>query len=98
MKIIDSVKSGNNNQFEKESKDMNTASQELLTDYVKNQNFTSTAEIMEAMKEIFQDVIQMAIEVELGEELRRERCQRAAKSDSTPNYRNGHTKKTKTQA
>lgn len=36
MKIINSVKSGNNNQFEKESKDMNTAPQELLKDYVKS--------------------------------------------------------------
>lgn len=38
------------------------------------------------------------IEVELDEELGQERCHRAAESGSTPNYRNGHKKKTvKTQ-
>ena len=77
---------------------MNTAPQELLKDYVRSQNFTSTGEIMEAMKEMFRDVIQTVMEVELDEELGRERCQRAEASGDTPNYRNGHTKKTvKTQ-
>lgn len=57
MKNIDSVKNGNRNQFKKESKEMNTAPQELLKEYVKSQNFSSTAEIMEAMKEMFRDVI-----------------------------------------
>ena len=52
---------------------MNTAPQELLKEYVKSQHFTSTAEIMTAMKEMFRDVVQTAMEVELG----RERCQRA---------------------
>ena len=37
---------------------MNAVPQELLKEYVKSQNFTSTAEIMEAMKEMFRDVIQ----------------------------------------
>ena len=36
---------------------MNPAPQELLKEYVKSQNFSSTAEIMEAMKEMFCDVI-----------------------------------------
>ena len=77
---------------------MHTAPQELLKEYVKSQNFTSTAEIMEAMKEMFRDVIQTTMEVELDEELGRERCQRAVGTEGTPNYRNGHTKKTvKTQ-
>lgn len=53
---------------------MNTAPQELLKDYVRSQNFTSTGEIMEAMKEMFRDVIQTVMEVELDEELGRERC------------------------
>ena len=56
---------------------MNTAPQELLKEYVKSQNFVSTLEIMEAMEEMFRDVIQTAMEVELDEELGRERCQRA---------------------
>ena len=65
---------------------------------MKSQKFTSTAEIMDAMKEMFRDVIQTVIEVELDEELGRERCRRAAESEGKPNYRNGHTHKTvKTQ-
>ena len=37
---------------------MNTAPAELLKEYVKSQQFTSTAEIMTAMKEMFRDVVQ----------------------------------------
>ena len=77
---------------------MMTAPQELLKEYVKSQHFTSTAEIMSAMKEMFRDVVQTAMEVEIDEELGRERCQRAEESDTTPNYRNGYSRKTvKTQ-
>ena len=76
---------------------MNTAPQELLKEYVQSQHFTSTAEIMTAMKEMFRDVVQTVMEVEMDEELGRERCQRA-ETTSAPNYRNGYTKKTvKTQ-
>ena len=76
---------------------MNTAPQELLKEYVQSQHFTSTAKIMTAMKEMFRDVVQTVMEVEMDEELGRERCQRAETS-SAPNYRNGYTKKTvKTQ-
>ena len=77
---------------------MNAAPQEILKEYVKSQNFTSTAEIMEAMKEMFRDVIQTAMEVELDEELGWERRQRTEASDTVPNYRNGYSRKTvKTQ-
>ena len=76
---------------------MTTAPQELLKEYVQSQHFTSTAEIMTAMKEMFWDVVQTVMEVEMDEELGRERCQRA-ETTSAPNYRNGYTKKTvKTQ-
>ena len=52
---------------------------------------------MTAMKEMFRDVVQTVMEVEMDEELGWERCQRAETS-SAPNYRNGYTKKTvKTQ-
>ena len=76
---------------------MNTAPQELMKEYVQSQHFTSTAEIMTAMKEMFRDVVQTVMEVEMDEELGRERCQRAETSGA-PNYRNGYTKTTvKTQ-
>ena len=77
---------------------MMSAPQELLKEYVKRQQFSSTAEIMTAMKEMFRDVVQTAMEVELDEELGRERCQRVEASDTTPNYRSGYSRKTvKTQ-
>ncbi len=78
---------------------MQAVPQELLKEYVKSQHFSSTSEIMQAMKEMFRDVIQTAMEVELDEELGRERCQRSTLPEGTPrNYRNGYSrKKVKTQ-
>ena len=50
---------------------------------------------MAAMKEMFRDVIQQVMEVEMDKELGRERCQRAADPENTsPNYRNGYSQKT----
>ena len=72
------------------------APQDLLKQYVQSQHFTSTADIMAAMKDMFRDVIQQVMEVEMDEELGRERCQRSA--SEAPNYRNGYSQKTvKTQ-
>ena len=77
---------------------MQSAPQELLKQYVQSQHFTSTADIMEAMKEMFRDIIQQVMEVEMDEELGRERCQRTAEENASPNYRNGYSQKTvKTQ-
>ncbi len=78
---------------------MQAAPQELLKEYVKSQHFSSTSEIMQAMKEMFRDVIQTAMEVELDEELGRERCERSTQPEGTPrNYRNGYShKRVKTQ-
>ncbi len=77
---------------------MGNTPQELLKQYVQSQHFTSTAEVMGAMKEMFRDVIEQVMEVEMDETLGRERCQRAAAEDTSPNYRNGYSRKTvKTQ-
>ena len=78
---------------------MQSVPQDLLKEYVQSQHFTSTTEIMEAMKEMFRDVIQTVMEVEMDEELGRERCERSDEPEGAPrNYRNGYTKKTvKTQ-
>ena len=76
---------------------MKAAPSEMMKEYVQSQYFTSTAEIMAAMKEMFRDVVQTVMEVEMDEALGRERCQRAETTER-PNYRNGYTKKTvKTQ-
>ena len=68
---------------------MNTAPQELLKEYVKIQRFSNTTKIMTAMKEMFRDVIQTAMEVELDEELGWERCQRAELSEAAPTTATG---------
>ena len=77
---------------------MQPVPQDLLKQFVQSQHFTSTADIMDAMKEMFRDVIQQVMEVEMDEELGRERCQRASGEKTSPNYRNGYSRKTvKTQ-
>ena len=73
----------------------------MLKAYVDSQKFSSTTEIMNAMKEMFRDVLQQVMESELDRELGYEKSQRT--SDPTVenkgrNYRNGYSKKTvKTQ-
>jgi transposase-like protein len=78
---------------------MQPVPQELLRQYVQSQQFSSTSDIMSAMKEMFRDIIQQVMEVEMDEELGRERCQRAdTEKCASPNYRNGYSqKKVKTQ-
>ena len=78
---------------------MQSAPKELLKEYVQSQQFTSTADIMQAMKEMFRDVLEQVMEVEMDDELGRERCQRSEEPDGEArNYRNGYSRKTvKTQ-
>jgi putative transposase len=74
---------------------------ELLREYVNSQKFSSTADIMEAMKDMFRDVLQQVMESELEEKLGYEKSKRLSNVDETTgskNYRNGYSKKTvKTQ-
>ena len=44
-----------------------------MKQFVQSQHFTSTADIMQAMKDMFRDAIQQVMEVEMDEELGRER-------------------------
>lgn len=80
---------------------MNMVPKELMKEYIKNENFTSTTDIMTAMKELFKDVLQQVMECELDAALGYERSQRLSKSadEQKPrNYRNGYSQKTvKTQ-
>ena len=78
---------------------MQSAPKDLLKEYVRSQQFSSTAEIMQAMKEMFRDVIEQVMEVEMDDELGRQRCQRSEEPEGQArNYRNGYSKKTvKTQ-
>ena len=58
---LQSVKNGSNNHSNGKGEIfMKPVPQDLLWEYVKSQQFTSTADIMTAMKEMFRDVIQAA--------------------------------------
>ncbi len=63
---------------------MQPVPQELMKAYVESQHFTSTAEILTAMKEMYQDVIQEVMEVEMEDVLGRERCQRVDTETLSP--------------
>lgn len=80
---------------------MLTVPKDLMKEYVQSQNFTSTTEIMQAMKDMFKDVIQQVMESELDQELGYEKSKRLDDSvdlSKSQNYRNGYSRKTvKTQ-
>lgn len=80
---------------------MNAVPAEMLREYVKSQSFTSTEEVMNAMKEMFRDVIQQVMESELEAELGYEKSERTDSGEASAdqrNYRNGYSQKTvKTQ-
>ena len=80
---------------------MELTPKELMKQYVDSQNFTSTTQIMQAMKELFRDAIQEVMESELDVELGYEKSERMSDSENdnlSKNYRNGYSKKTvKTQ-
>ena len=80
---------------------MEKTPKEMLKAYVNSQKFNSTTEIMNAMKEMFRDVLQQVMESELDTALGYEKSQRMSDSggENKPrNYRNGYSKKTvKTQ-
>ena len=80
---------------------MEKTPKEMLKAYVDSQKFSSTTEIMDAMKEMFRDVLQQVMESELDTALGYEKSQRMSDSgvENKPrNYRNGYSKKTvKTQ-
>lgn len=67
-----------------------------MREFVRSQNFTSTGEIMTAMKDMFRDVLQQVIECELADELGYEKSERMSNdecSNKSKYYRNGYSKK-----
>ena len=73
----------------------------MMKEFVKSQNFTSTDEVMTAMKDMFKDILQEVMECELSDELGYEKSERTSNDEcgnKSKNYRNGYSKKTiKTQ-
>ena len=80
---------------------MAKAPAEMMREFVRSQNFTSTDEVMTAMKDMFKDILQEVMECELADELGYEKSERMSSdeySNKSKNYRNGYSKKTiKTQ-
>ena len=80
---------------------MAKAPAEMMREFVRSQNFTSTDEVMTAMKDMFKDILQEVIECELSDELGYEKSERMSNDEcgnKSKNYRNGYSKKTvKTQ-
>ena len=69
----------------------------LLKEFVKSQKFENTNHVMEAMKEMFAEVLQQVMSCELDEKLGYEKSQRVSDDAvelSEKNYRNGYSKKT----
>ena len=71
---------------------MSRISRELIKGLVKEERFKSPDEVLSVMKEMFRDVLQEALEVEMEEQLGYDKYELSAKE--TPNTRNGYSKKT----
>ena len=71
---------------------MSKVSKELLRSYIKEQNFKSSNDVLSAMKEMFADVLQEALEAEMDTHLGYDRYEISEKT--TDNSRNGYSKKT----
>ena len=74
---------------------MEKAPAEMMREFVRSQNFTSTDEIMEAMKNMFKDILQEGMECELTDELVYEKSERTSNdecSNKSKNFRNGYSK------
>jgi len=70
---------------------------EMMKEYVNSQKFSSTTEIMAAMKEMFKDVLQQVMESELDNKLGYEKSERISdngEKEMSKNYRNGYSQKT----
>ena len=70
---------------------MSNMSKELLREYIKEQNFTSPNEILNALKDMFRDVLQESLEAEMDEALGYGKYDFSSKS--VDNSRNGYLKK-----
>lgn len=71
---------------------MSNMSKELLRKYIKEQNFTSPNEILNALKDMFRNVLQESLEAEMDEALGYGKYDSSSKS--VDNSRNGYSKKT----
>ena len=71
---------------------MSKLAKEILREYISDQEFTSSGDVLEAMKEMFRDVLQEALEAEMDEELGYKK--HSVAGNNSGNSRNGAYKKT----
>lgn len=71
---------------------MSNLSKDLLREYIKEQKFTSSDDILKALKQLFSDVLQESLEAELDESLGYGKYESSENKGN--NARNGHSKKT----
>jgi putative transposase len=70
---------------------MSGISKEILRNYIKEQNFTSPNQVLDAMKDMFKDVLQETLEAEMDTQLGYDKYDVSEKQ--TSNSRNGYSKK-----
>ena len=76
---------------------MAKAPTEMMREFVRSQNFTSTDEVMTAMKDMFKDILQEVMECELADELGYEKSERTSNDEcgnKSKNYRSGFSERT----
>jgi len=71
---------------------MSQLAKEILRNYISEQEFRSSGDVLEAMKEMFRDVLQEALEAEMDEELGYKK--HSVTGNNSGNSRNGAYKKT----
>lgn len=71
---------------------MSVLPKDLIREFIKEQDFTNTDSVLNLLKEMFKDVLQEALEVELEEKLGYNKYQISDKNIA--NSRNGYSKKT----
>ena len=76
---------------------MAKAPAEMMREFVRSQNFTSTDEVMTAMKDMFKDILQEVMECELADELGYEKSERTSNDEcgnKSKNYISGFSERT----
>lgn len=62
--------------------------EDMMREFVRNQKFTSTDEVMTAMKKMFKDILQEVMECELDDKLDCEKSERTSKDECNSKSKN----------
>ena len=78
---------------EKEMENNNRLPEDAIREFIANKQFKNTGDILGCLKDMFKQVLQEVMEVELDEKLGYDKHERVG-ADRPENYRNGYSKKT----